>query len=175
MLHIYYQDHELLIRDMLPSDAQIITDGEVEQGWDQSIEKYNRRLRDAYDGKCVSLVAEYLGEVAGYVNVYPDSAWGAFGGKGWPEIIDFGVLEKYRCRGIGTRLMDAAEQIAAQYSDTVYLGVGLHIGYGNAQRIYISRGYVPDGSGVWYRNQPAEPYSLVSNDDELVLYLSKRL
>ena len=173
--NIYFQNHKMLIRDMLPSDAQIITDGEIEQGWDQSIEKYNRRLRDAAAGKCVSLAAEFLGQVVGYVNVYPDSAWGAFGGQGLPEIIDFGVLEKYRRRGVGTKLMDVAEQIAAQYADTVYLGVGLHSGYGSAQRMYIKRGYVPDGSGVWYKSQPAEPYSLVSNDDELVLYLSKRL
>ena len=173
--NIYFQNHKMLIRDMLPSDAQIITDGEIEQGWDQSIEKYNRRLRDAAAGKCVSLAAEFLGQVAGYVNVYPDSAWGAFGGQGLPEIIDFGVLEKYRRRGVGTKLMDVAEQIAAQYADTVYLGVGLHSGYGSAQRMYIKRGYVPDGSGVWYKNQPAEPYSLVPNGDELVLYLSKRL
>lgn len=43
---------------------------------------------------------------------------------------------------------DIAEQIAATYADIVYLGVGLHSGYGNAQRMYGKRGYVPDGSGV---------------------------
>ncbi len=42
------------------------------------------------------------------------------------------------------------EEIASQYSDTVYLGVGVHNGYGSAQRMYIKRGYIPDGTGVWY-------------------------
>ena len=53
------------------------------------------------------------------------------------------------------------EALAAETSDTVCLGVGLHSGYGAAQRMYVLRGYVPDGSGV--------------NDDELNLFLSKKL
>jgi hypothetical protein len=32
--------------------------------------------------------------VAGYINVYLDSKWGAFANQGYPEIVDFGVLEK---------------------------------------------------------------------------------
>lgn len=95
--------------------------------------------------------------------------------KGYPEIVDFGVLEKYRRHGIGTILMDAAEEIAAAYADTVYLGVGLHSGYGNAQRMYIKRGYIPDGSGVWYQDKICSPYEACTNDDDLVLYLSRKL
>ena len=172
---IYYQYSTILIRDMIPADAQIITDGENSQGWDQSIEKYNRRLRDQDAGIAVCLVAEYKGEVAGYLNVYPNSKWGAFGNQGLPELIDFGVLEKYRHRGIGNKLMDVAEQIAAQYADKVYLGVGLHSGYGSAQRMYVKRGYVPDGAGVWYKDSVCPPYSDCCNDDDLVLYMVKDL
>lgn len=115
-----------------------------------SVEKYEKRLEDQRLGKAVSLVAEYFGKPVGYINNYPDYTGGAFAGKGYPEIVDFGVLEKYRNQGIGTVLMDIAEQIAATYADIVYLGVGLHSGYGNAQRMYVKRGYIPDGSGVWY-------------------------
>ena len=50
-------------------------------------------------------------------------------------------------------MMDIAEKIAATYADIVYLGVGLHSGYGSAQRMYVKRGYVPDGSGVWYQDK----------------------
>ncbi len=100
---------------------------------------------------------------------------GTFGGKGYPEIVDFGVLEKYRKQGIGTILMDVAEEIAATYADTVYLGVGLHSGYGSAQRMYVKRGYIPDGSGVWYQDKICKPYGERKNDDDLVLYLSKKL
>ena len=172
---IYYNDGVILIRDLRHEDAQILTDGEIEQGWDTDVSKYEMRLRHQAEGKAVAMAAEYNGNVAGYINVYPNSEWGSFGGMGLPEIVDFGVLEKYRRHGIGSRLMDAAEKIAAEYSDTVYLGVGLHSGYGSAQRMYIKRGYIPDGSGVWYMDKVCEPYSECRNSDELVLYMSKKI
>ena len=37
---IYFKDTEILIRDMIQSDAQIITDEEIAQGWHQTIDKY---------------------------------------------------------------------------------------------------------------------------------------
>lgn len=172
---VYFSNGQITIRNMEDADAQAITDAEIEQGWDASVEKYQKRLEDQRMGKAISLVAECLGRPVGYINIYPDSAWGAFGGKGYPEIVDFGVLEKYRKKGIGSALMDAAEEIAAKYADTVYLGVGLHHGYGSAQRMYVKRGYIPDGSGVWYRDKICEPYEDCKNDDDLVLYLSRKL
>jgi len=171
----FYEDKEILIRNMTASDAPIITAEEIAQGWDANIDKYEMRLKDQSENKAISLVAEYQGNIAGYINIYPNSTWGAFAGKGFPEIVDFGVLEKYRCHGIGSRLMDAAEKIASKYSDTVYLGVGLHSGYGSAQRMYVKRGYIPDGTGVWYDDKVCEPYADCKNDDDLVLYFSKKL
>ncbi len=172
---VYYQDNDVLIRDLRESDARVITDEEIAQGWEASIDKYLLRLRDQAEGRSVSLAAEYQGNIAGYINIYPDSKWGAFANQGLPEIVDFGVLEKYRRHGIGSHLMDAAEQIASNYADTVYLGVGLHSGYGSAQRMYVRRGYLPDGSGVWFQDRVCEPYASCCNDDDLNLYFSKKL
>ena len=172
---VYYSDGEILIRNLEDKDAQLITEGEIAQGWNASAKKYQTRLRDQREGRAIALAAEYYGEVAGYVNVYPDSVWGAFAGKGLPEIVDFGVLEKYRGRGIGSKLMDVAEKIASGYADEVYLGVGLHSGYGSAQRMYVKRGYIPDGEGVWYGSGVCPQYADCCNDDDLVLYMSKRL
>ena len=173
---VYYDDGMVLIRSMKETDPQIITAEEIAQGWHADVSKYETRLKDQAEGKSVAFVAEYRGQVAGYVNVYLNSPWGAFGGKGYPEIVDFGVLEKYRRKGIGSRLMDEAEKCAAQYADTVYLGVGLYDSYGSAQRMYVKRGYIPDGSGVWYGDKVCPPYGdIPSNDDSLVLYLSKKL
>ena len=171
---IYYSDSEVVIRNMEDADAPTITEEEKKQGWDATVDKYETRLKDQAEGRAIALVAEYCGNVAGYINVYPGSKWGAFAGKGYPEIVDFGVLEKYRRHGIGGKLMDTAEKIAAEYSDVVYLGVGLHNGYGSAQRMYVKRGYIPDGTGVWYRECICEPYTDCCNDDDLVLYLSKK-
>ncbi|MDE5696825.1 MAG: GNAT family N-acetyltransferase [Lachnospiraceae bacterium] len=174
-MKIYYDKNDILIREMKQSDAQAITEEEIAQGWDASADKYEMRLRDQSEGKAVTLAAEYHGKIAGYVNVYLNSEWGAFANQGYPEIVDFGVLEKYRKRGIGSRLMDVAEQIASEYSDTVCLGVGLHAGYGSAQRMYVMRGYIPDGSGVWYQDAVCGQYADCRNDDDLVLYFSKKL
>ena len=142
----YVKTDILLIRDMKAEDAQIITEEEIAQGWHQTIDKYLTRLEHQKQGLCISLIAEYKGNIAGYINIYTRSVEGPYGGRDLPEIVDFGVLEKYRCKGIGTALMDQAELIAGQYADMVYLGVGLHSGYGNAQRMYAKRGYIPDGS-----------------------------
>ncbi len=172
---VYFSQDHRIIRSMKEEDAQAITESEIEQGWSVSVEKYKKRLEDQASGKAIALVAEYCGKPIGYINIYPNSPWGAFGGKGYPELIDFGVLEKYRNNGVGTCLMDTAEKIAAEYADMVYLGVGLHSGYGKAQRMYVKRGYIPDGSGVWYHDEVCKQYGICKNDDDLVLYLSKKL
>lgn len=172
---IYYEDNEIKIRDLESADIPVIIAEEIAQGWNATADKYEMRLRHREEMNATALVAEYRGQVAGYINVYPNSPWGAFAGRGLPEIVDFGVLEKYRRHGIGNKLMDVAEEIASKYSDIVYLGVGLHSGYGNAQRMYVKRSYIPDGSGVWYGRGVCEPYGECRNDDDLNLYLSKDL
>ena len=172
---IYYNDGDILVRNMTPPDAWTIAEEEIAQGWNASPAKYEARLRDHAQGRAIALTAEYRGRVAGYISLYLDARSGPYAGKGYPEIVDFGVLEKYRGRGIGTKLMDVAEEIAAGFGDAVCLGVGLHSGYGSAQRMYVKRGYVPDGSGVWYRDKVCVPYTACCNDDDLVLYMAKSL
>ncbi len=172
---VYYDKDGIVIRDLRRSDAQTLTEEEVAQGWDSTIDKYEMRLRHQAEGRSIALAAEWNGNIAGYINVYPDAKSGAFGDLGYAEIVDFSVLAKYRRRGIGGKLMDIAEQIAFSYSDVIYLGVGLHSGYGSAQRMYVKRGYVPDGGGIWYKDAVCEPYHDCRNDDDLVLYLSKHI
>ena len=173
---IYYQDLDLTIRDMEESDAQIFDDEYTAQGWQPDREYYLMRIREAAEGKCVALTAEYQGHPAGSLYLYFNAPEGSFKDKGWPEIVDFNVLKKYQRKGIGNHLMDVAEQIAAQHADTVCLGVGLSREYGTAQRMYVKRGYVPDGSGVWYQGKQCVQYETVCTvDDDLVLSLSKKL
>lgn len=173
---IYYKDDELVIRNMEEADAQIFTDEYTAQGWHSDIEDYLLRLKDQAEGKCVALTAVYQGNPAGSVYVYLEPHDGPFKGNGYPEIHDFSVLKKYQKKGIGNRLMDVAEQIAGQYSDTVCLGVGLCDAYGSAQRMYVKRGYIPDGSGVWYQGKQCVQYETVCTiDDDLILFFTKNL
>ena len=173
---VYYEDEQLIIRNMESADARIFTDEFTAQGWHPEIAGYMARLIDQAEGKCVALTAVYEGCPAGYVYVYQCAKDGPFAGKDWPVIVDFNVLKKYQRRGIGSRLMDAAEQIAGQNADTVCLGVGLCESYGAAQRMYVRRGYIPDGSGVWYQGRQCVQYETVCTvDDDLILFLSKKL
>lgn len=69
---VYYNDNRILIRDLQQSDTQMITDEEIAQGWDADVEKYEMRLRHQTEGKSISLVAECDGNIAGYINIYPN-------------------------------------------------------------------------------------------------------
>ena len=173
---VYFEDDKLTIRNMETEDAQVFTDELIAQGWHPDIAGYMSRLKDQTEGKCIALSAVYEGCPAGYVYVYLHVEEGPFKGKGWPIIVDFNVLKKYQRRGIGNRLMDAAEQVAGQYADTVCLGVGVCDSYGTAQRMYVKRGYIPDGSGVWYQGRQCIQYETVCTvDDDLILFFSKQL
>ena len=92
-----------------------------------------------------------------------------------PCVIDLIVFEKYRKNRIAIALMDTAEIIAKNYSNKVYLDVCLNSEYGPAQRLYVKRGYVPDGKGAYYEEKVCETNAICKNDDELTLCLVKEL
>ena len=71
--------------------------------------------------------------------------------------------------------MDEAEARVALRSHVVGIGVGMYPDYGPAQRMYVKRGYVPDGRGLCYDGTPVAPMAQVRNDDSLNLLFTKRL
>lgn len=81
---VYYDNGEVLIRDMIPNDAPVITDEEIRQGWNQSVEKYMMRLEHQAQGRSFAITAEYRGNIAGYINVYLNADGGAFANRGIP-------------------------------------------------------------------------------------------
>jgi len=94
---------------------------------------------------------------------------------GIPDIQDFNVLPPFRRQGIGTALLDRAEQIVAERSPVVGIGVGLYADYGAAQCLYARRGYIPDGRGLMYNDEPVERGESIMVDDALTLYFARRL
>lgn len=163
------------IRKMLKSDIIEFPKEFEKQGWNKPVEQFQIYYNDQENGRRKVFVAEVAGNVAGYATLLPQDISGPFKEKNIPVIVDFNVLEKYRRNGIGTAIMDAIENHVKEYSSTICLGVGLHYGYGAAQRMYVKRGYIPDGSGVWFNGKQWEQYEPCVNDDELILYLSKKL
>lgn len=172
---IYYDDGRIIIRTMKHEDAEVIFFEEKAQGWHPNIKIYEYYYSEQSCHNRYVFIAEYEGKVAGYTTLLPSAKDGPFVNQGIPEVVNFGVFIKYQNKGIGNKILDVAENIAAQLSDTICLGVGVHSGYGSAQRIYIKRGYLFDGSGVWYKGRQLEQYADCCNDDDLVLFLSKPL
>ena len=160
------------IRKMQESDIKDLSRGFIRQGWPSREEVLTRYFEEQESGEREVLVAEVEGAVAGYITILPSAKHGPFA-EVYPELSDFNVFEPFRNQGVGSQLLEEAEKRVELVSIKVSLGVGLHSGYGPAQRLYIKRGYIPDGTGVWYRNQPLEMNATSQNNDDLVLYLSK--
>jgi GNAT superfamily N-acetyltransferase len=162
-----------LIRAMSDSDPEVISTAFTAIGWDKPTALYRHYLAQQEEGRRLAWVAEWQGEFAGYVTLLWTSAYGPFADRQIPEVSDLNVLPKHRRRGIGNALLDAAESAASARSPVVGIGVGLYVDYGAAQRIYARRGYLPDGRGIMYRNQPVEWGAVVRVDDDATLMLTR--
>lgn len=128
-------------------------------------------VQDEESGKRVVLVAEFGGEVAGYVTLLWTAEDPVFRAAGIPEISDLRVLPSFRGRGVGTALLDRVEAEAGERVPRVGLNVGLHSGYGPAQRLYVRRGYLPDGSGVVVEGTAVPEGATIRLDDDPVVTL----
>ncbi len=125
--------------------------------------------------ECTALVAVSNEIVLGHVFVYYSCRWGAYKNQGMPSIVDLKVFPPYRNLGVATKLLDEAERIAAKYHSQIYLDVCLNADYGAAQRLYVKRGYVPDGKGVYYEETICPLNGQCINNDELTICLIKQL
>jgi GNAT superfamily N-acetyltransferase len=144
-------------------------------GWHKPASQYERYLREqALEFRNV-YVALVDGKFAGYLTICWTSTYPRFREAKIPEIVDFNVLPKFRRRGVGTALMDKAESEIAKVSHAAGIGVGMTPDYGAAQRMYVLRGYVPDGYGLYQRDHyPIHGEQVVINDD-LAIFLTKLL
>ena len=163
-----------LIRKMQTSDVKELSQGFINQGWPGREEILARYFLEQECKEREVLVAEVGGALAGYITILPCAKQGPFA-EIYPELSDFNVFEPFQNQGIGNLLMEEAEKRVKLISDKVTLGVGLHSGYGPAQRLYIKRGYIPDGTGVWYQNHQPAMNAVCEDIGDLVLYLSKNL
>jgi hypothetical protein len=85
------------------------------------------------------------------------------------------VFLEFRRKKIASTMFDELEATVSKFSRYIGLGVGLFKDYGNAQRMYTSRGYIMDGNGMTYKNVQVEPGKPVMVDDDLIIYLVKDL
>jgi GNAT superfamily N-acetyltransferase len=162
-----------VIRTMDESDPETISAAFIALGWHKPSTLFQRYLAEQEGGLRLAFVAEWRGDFAGYVTLLWVSDYSPFAERHVPEISDLNVLPAHRRKGIGNALLDRAESAASARSKVVGLGVGLSSDYGAAQRIYVLRGYLPDGRGVMYNNQPVESGATIRVDDEATLMFTR--
>ncbi len=144
-------------------------------GWTKPAHYFVEILNQQASGEVVLLFAQRESSWLGHCNVVWHSPYPGFRQDSIPEIQDLNVRRDYRRQGVGSALLDEAERLISQRSDRAGIGFGLYADYGAAQRLYIKRGYIPDGRGAHYGTSPVFPGETYPIDDGLVLYLVKRL
>lgn len=165
----------LELRAIRKEDCKKISKSFEEQGWNKPVSQYEEYLAQQESGKRDVIIAALNKEFAGYLTIKWQSEYKSFQLKGIPEIVDFNVLKKHQRLGIGSRLMDEAEKRIKKISPLAGIGFGLYKDYGAAQILYINRGYKPDGNGLVKNSNSLKYGDVVTIDDSLVLFLTKKL
>tara|TARA_B100000989_G_C19527590_1_gene467760 strand:- start:1323 stop:1838 length:516 start_codon:yes stop_codon:yes gene_type:complete len=170
---------DISIRPFTTTDIKPIVAAFQQANWPKPIAIFETYYQEQINHARMVWVAYCDDVIAGYVTLKWQSLYKPFYEQSIPEIIDLNVLPDFRLQGIGTRLLEKAEQLAKTKSSTVGLGVGLYGGpdggYGSAQRLYIKHGYIPDGRGVTYNYKPVQPGASCPVDDDLILWFCKQL
>lgn len=166
---------KLVIRRLEQTDPPIISAAFDEIGWNKPVSQYERYLDEQARELRAVLVAEFDGEFAGYVTVVWNPEYSYFKQNSIPEIQDFNVLPKFRRRGVGSALLDRAEDLIRGRSSIAGIGVGMTPDYGAAQRLYVKRGYVPDGRGLTQNGEYLRHNEPIRVNDGTVLWFTREL
>ena len=169
------QNTKPFIRLLESGDISEIAEAFRVLGWNKPASQYERYLSQQEVGVRDVYVAFVDDQFAGYLTICWESSYRPFLVNSIPEIVDFNVLPGFRRMGIGTHLMDTAEHEIAKVSSVAGIGVGMTGDYGPAQKLYILRGYIPDGRGLHWRDHHVHYHEDITVDDDLALYLTKEL
>lgn len=164
------------IRQAVASDLDALYRIAADIGAKHEKNYFERCLTEQDEKKRVILVAENADGLTGYSQLVWVPAYPLFRRLDIPEIQDLNVVRTARRQGTGARLIDACEQLARQAGKTdVGISVGLYPDYGAAQRLYVKKGYIPDGAGICYDDIPVRACELKPIDDQMTLKFVKKL
>ncbi|HAT8180109.1 TPA: GNAT family N-acetyltransferase [Legionella pneumophila] len=173
------QQANIIIKVLALSDIPVLVDAFQKANWQKPASLFEAYYQEQQKSLRVVWLAYSREQIAGYVTLKWISQYQLFAHQEIPEIMDLNVLPSFRKQGVGTALLQAAEEKAASESDVVGIGVGLYGGhdggYGQAQRLYVNRGYIPDGLGVTYGYKPTVPGQVYPLDDDFILWFTKKL
>lgn len=158
------------------SHIDLIVSAFLKADWPKPYSTFQTYYEEQQKGKRDIWVAFNEQQIAGYVTLKWYSDYKIFQEQNIPEIKDLNVLPQHRSQGIGTKLLILAEERVAQTNlREVGIGVGLDKTYGSAQKLYVKMGYIPDGNGLTYNGEVVEYGENILVDDDLNLWLTKRL
>lgn len=137
---------------------------------------FERCLEEQAEGRRQVLLALQAGAPLGYVQLNETPLYPMFRRLGIAEVQDLNVVPAARRQGVGNLLVEACENICRARGDAdIGISVGLYAGFGAAQRLYVRRGYVPDGAGIAYDEATVKPGEMRAVDDLLTLKMTKPL
>jgi GNAT superfamily N-acetyltransferase len=168
----------VVIKEFELADIPQLVDAFQKVNWEKSASLFETYYQEQQKAERQIWLAFFQDHIAGYVTLKWTSQYEPFAQKKIPEIMDLNVLPAFRKQGIGSALLKVAEEEAAAQNDVVGIGVGLYGGpdggYGFAQRLYVKRGYCPDGLGVTYDYKPTVPGQVYALDDDFILWFTKK-
>lgn len=165
-------DEDIIVREMNEEDAEKLDTLLEKPAGVQSI--YKSYLEETASGQCQYVVVYNMGQLAGYAKIDWKSNYEDFEEEGIPEIKGMFILEGFRGKGLGSRLMNKIEEKVKHRSDYCAVGVGLAQPYESAQKLLAERGYEPDGKGVFYI-EPEFVQDELEVDDYQALMMIKNL
>lgn len=163
-----------LFEPLKQKNIPVIVASFTQIGWNKPASIFENYLLEQTDYKRCVWIAWVNDNFVGYVTLKWVSCYQFFAQNNIPEINDLNVLPEFRNQGIGSQLLALAEAEAKKKCSYVGLGVGLSADYGPAQKLYIKRGYIPDGNGITYHDALVNYGDEVRLDDDLILWLTKK-
>ena len=128
-----------------------------------------------YNGPSDTFVAYADEEFAGFITIRWESHNEQFKKNNIPFIHHLEVKPEFKGHGLGHALMEVAENLIATRVTHAGICVGIFGAYGTAQRLYASRGYIPDGRGICHHHRPVEEGETLTIDHDLMMWLVKEL
>jgi len=130
-------------------------------------------FQDHDNGESTTILGHEAGRLVGIVTIRWHSRYPPFRERQIPLIQNIEIRYEDRGRGIGGLMLERTEQEIALRSPLAGICVGIMASYGPAQRLYVKRGYVPDGRGVCHPQEPLQEGETVTIDHDLLLWLVK--
>lgn len=171
-------EHQPLLRSLQKTDISTLVN-RYSFPWstpEKTTALWNTYYEEQESGIRTVVVVEKNRDILGYGSFLRKSEYPFFLSSNIPEINAVWIDEEHRGKGLGTALIKWIENLAVEEGyDKIGIGVGLYRDYGPAQQLYFQLGYIPDRNGTTYKGQPTVPGQTYPLDDDLILWLMKRL